>query len=70
MGVENLFTSALGLVPPWQVEKVELGVLRWLQTVALPRLAPQERSRLSNCCARWSGIRMRCRHSLPGCCAR
>ena len=28
IGVESLFTSALGLVPPWQVDKVELDTAR------------------------------------------
>ena len=28
VGIESLFTSALGLVPPWQVEKVELDTAR------------------------------------------
>ena len=30
VGIESLFTSALGLVPPWQVEKVELDTCRRL----------------------------------------
>ena len=28
VGVEGLFTSALGLVPPWEVDKVELDTAR------------------------------------------
>ena len=28
VGIESLFTSALGLVPPWQVGKVELETVR------------------------------------------
>ena len=28
VGIEGLFTSALGLVPPWEVEKVELDTTR------------------------------------------
>ena len=28
VGIESLFTSALGLVPPWQVDKVELDIAR------------------------------------------
>ena len=29
VGIEALFTSALGLVPPWEVDKVELDTTRW-----------------------------------------
>ena len=28
VGIEGLFTSALGLVPPWEVDKVELDTAR------------------------------------------
>jgi hypothetical protein len=28
VGIESLFTSALGLVPPWEVAKVELDTAR------------------------------------------
>ena len=28
VGIESLFTSALGLVPPWEVDKVELDTAR------------------------------------------